>query len=173
MRWFPLTLFLGTLLAVGQNPAPTATAADSAQKKIRVEGTILSLNGEAVRKATVRLQGTITQPGQPPTSYGESTDNDGKFVFEDVAAGRYMLSCGKSRIRHYALRRPLQHLAWHTAQSHSGNGTEGPGGEDDSPGRDRREGAGSGRRPSDWISSTNDAQTPTCADASNCNQPAA
>jgi len=96
MRWFPLTLFLGTLLAVGQNPAPTATAADSAQKKIRVEGTILSLNGEAVRKATVRLQGTITQPGQPPTSYGESTDNDGKFVFEDVAAGRYMLSAEKA-----------------------------------------------------------------------------
>ena len=60
-----------------------------------MEGTILSLSGDLVRKATVRLQGTGGQPGQPPASYSETTDNAGKFVFEDVAPGRYMLSAEK------------------------------------------------------------------------------
>lgn len=106
MRWFPLALLFGASLAAAQGVATqtapstvapsTTSTADSEQKKIRVEGSILSLNGEVVRKATVRLQGTLIQPGQLPTSYSESTDNEGKFVFEDVAPGRYMLSAEKA-----------------------------------------------------------------------------
>jgi protocatechuate 3,4-dioxygenase beta subunit len=102
MRWFPLILLLGASLAAAQNtPSTPPTSSNGAtpaseQKKIRVEGTILSLNGEAVRKATVRLMGTVLQPGQLPGNYSESTDNEGKFVFEDVAAGRYMLSAEKA-----------------------------------------------------------------------------
>jgi protocatechuate 3,4-dioxygenase beta subunit len=53
------------------------------------------MNGEAVRKATVRLQGSVLQPGQLPSTYSETTDNEGKFVFEDVPAGRYTLSSEK------------------------------------------------------------------------------
>ena len=87
MRRFPLTLILGACIA-GAQPA-----AD--QKSIHVEGTIVSLNGDAVRKATVRLQGAVLQPGQPPGMYSETTDNAGKFVFEDVAPGRYTLSAEK------------------------------------------------------------------------------
>ncbi len=95
MRWFPpLTLLLGASFAAAQNaPSPAATA-DSAQK-IRVEGNILSLNGDLVRKATVRLQGTPSQPGQPPTSYVETTDSAGKFLFDDISPGRYTLSAEK------------------------------------------------------------------------------
>jgi protocatechuate 3,4-dioxygenase beta subunit len=96
MRWFPLALFFGASIAVAQNTPTPAVAPDSAQKNARVEGTILSLNGEAVRKANVRLQGAPTQPGQLPGTYSESTDNEGKFVFEDVAPGRYMLSAEKA-----------------------------------------------------------------------------
>jgi protocatechuate 3,4-dioxygenase beta subunit len=95
MRWFPLIQLLCAFVVAAQNTPSSTPAADSEQKKIRVEGNILSLNGEAVRKATVRLQGTAIQPGQLPTSYSESTDNDGKFVFEDVSPGRYMLSAEK------------------------------------------------------------------------------
>jgi hypothetical protein len=87
MRWFPLALLLSASLAGAQS--------DANQKTARVEGTVLSLNGDLVRKATVRLQGTAGQPGQPATAYSESTDNRGKFVFEDVSPGRYTLSADK------------------------------------------------------------------------------
>lgn len=99
MRWFPLALVFTAWVTAAQNtpPAPGAgTTPDSEKKKIRIEGTVLSLNGEAVRKATVRLQGGIAQPGQLPGNYSESTDNAGKFAFEDVAAGRYALSVEKA-----------------------------------------------------------------------------
>ena len=100
MRWFPLALVVpGVVLAsfaAAQNvPAPSA-APDAEQKKTRLEGTIFSLSGEGVRKATVRLQGGSAQPGQPPGSYSETSDAAGKFVFEDVAPGRYTLSAEKA-----------------------------------------------------------------------------
>ena len=95
MRWFPVALLFSASLGGAQN-APAIAAAPDAGQKIRVEGTILSLNGEMVRKATVRLQGMSTQPGQPPTSYSETTDKAGKFVFDDVAPGRYLLSAEKA-----------------------------------------------------------------------------
>jgi len=106
MRWFPFALVFCASLASAQvpvrvAPAPppsgtpsTTTAADGA-KKARLEGMVLSLNGEAVRKATVRLQGSAIQPGQPPSTYSETTDNEGKFAFEDVPAGRYSLTSEK------------------------------------------------------------------------------
>src|ERR1700681_4247353 len=97
MRWFPLTLLAGAFVVSAQNPPSAVTPSDSQQKKIHLEGTIFSLNGEVIRKATVRLQGTIAQPGQLPTNYSESTDNEGKLVFEDVAACRYTLSAEKAR----------------------------------------------------------------------------
>ena len=87
MRWFPLALLLSASFA-GAQP-------DASQKTTRVEGTILSMNGDPVRKATVRLQGGGGQPGQPPVSYSEASDNGGKFLFDDVAPGRYTLSAEK------------------------------------------------------------------------------
>ena len=87
MRWFPLALLLCAPFAGAQS--------DANQKTGRVSGTVLSLNGDMVRKATVRLQGTGGQPGQPPVSYSETTDNGGKFLFEDIAPGRYTLSAEK------------------------------------------------------------------------------
>lgn len=96
MHWLPLSLLFGASLAAAQNTPATATSTADPGQKIRVEGTIFSLNGDLVRKATVRLQGTTGQPGQPPAIYSESTDNAGKFVFEDVAPGRYMLSAEKA-----------------------------------------------------------------------------
>ena len=114
MRWSPLALLLGLSIAAAQvalpppppppppsfQPAPTSTSGASSapatgEKPARLEGTILSLNGEAVRKATVRIQGTILQPGQVAGNYSESTDNEGKFIFENVPPGRYTLVAEK------------------------------------------------------------------------------
>jgi protocatechuate 3,4-dioxygenase beta subunit len=76
-----IVLFLiGAALAVGQAPA----------QKARITGSVIALNGEPVRKATMRLQ------GQPPSSYTATTGDDGKFAFEDVAPGRYTLAAEKA-----------------------------------------------------------------------------
>jgi protocatechuate 3,4-dioxygenase beta subunit len=92
----PLILLFCALFAAAQNtPAPPPTGPGLSGQKIRVEGTILSVAGDMVRKATVRLQGTSSQPGQPPTSYVETTDSAGKFLFDDIAPGRYTLSADK------------------------------------------------------------------------------
>jgi len=106
MRWFPFALVCCASLATAQISAPraiplppppsqsSATTGADGVKKARLEGIVLSLNGEAVRKATVRLQGTALQPGQSST-YSETTDNEGEFIFEDVPAGRYTLTSEK------------------------------------------------------------------------------
>jgi hypothetical protein len=94
------------LCAVALAQSIPTGAADSEKKKIRVEGRVTSLNGDVVRKANVRLQpaGGIqllgppngTQTNQPPSTYSESSDETGKFVFEDVAPGRYLLTSEKT-----------------------------------------------------------------------------
>jgi protocatechuate 3,4-dioxygenase beta subunit len=105
MRNFLLALMLASA-AAAQTNSDTA-AAEAEKKKIRVEGRVTSLNGEVVRKATVRLQpaGGLQligpppgggQGNQPPSTYSETSDESGKFVFENVAAGRYVLTAEKT-----------------------------------------------------------------------------
>lgn len=100
-----LTLAAAASAQNNSNGANPNAAADAEKKKIRVEGRVLSLNGEAVRKATVRLQpaGGIQLAGPPgqqnnqlPSTYSEATDDSGKFAFEDVAPGRYMMTSEKT-----------------------------------------------------------------------------
>lgn len=108
MRRFPLAVVLCASLGLAQVPvalppppppfAPSSApppASATNEKPARVEGTIFSLNGDAVRKAIVRLQGSAGQPGQPPTSYVETADSAGKFVFDNIAPGRYTLTAEK------------------------------------------------------------------------------
>ncbi len=96
MRAFLLLTFLAVFVH-GQQAQP-----DPDKKKIRVEGRVVALNGEAVRKATVRLQGAFNlqlngpAPATPPPNYSETTDDAGKFTFEDVAEGRYNLTSEKT-----------------------------------------------------------------------------
>jgi len=63
------------------------------EKKTRLEGRVIALNGEAVRKATVRLQaaGQLVAVQPPAAALSKTTDDTGKFAFEDVPAGRYTL----------------------------------------------------------------------------------
>ena len=103
MQRFLLALMLAAVAGAQSNP--TAGSPDADKKKVRVEGRVISLNGETVRKATVRLQpsGGIqlagpagSQNNQPPSTYSETSDESGKFVFEDVAPGRYTLTSEKT-----------------------------------------------------------------------------
>ncbi len=109
-----LAIFITPLVA--QTPAPLATrapipnptAAPSAntQGSARLEGRVISLAGDPLRKATVRLQMLAgprpaqTTAGTPMqvimSNYSSTTDNDGGFVFEDVEPSRYALSAERN-----------------------------------------------------------------------------
>src|SRR5579863_6579774 len=97
MRPFLLALLWASVIAAQTQP-PVGGVPDPDKKKIRLEGSVLSITGEPVRKATLRLQGNgPAQGGQLlPTTYTESTDTAGKFVFEDVAEGSYTLAADKA-----------------------------------------------------------------------------
>src|ERR1051326_93239 len=102
-----LPAFIVSALVLAQSN-PNGGAAEAEKKKtIRIEGRVTSLNGEVVRKATVRLQPAFgpqfaappapgTQTNQIPSTYSESSDEAGKFVFENVAPGRYTLTSEKT-----------------------------------------------------------------------------
>jgi protocatechuate 3,4-dioxygenase beta subunit len=88
----------GVVAIAQQAPQPATGAAN--QKPIRLEGRVVGLNGDPVRKANVRLQGSgpaiPVQNSQGPTSYLQTTDDAGKFVFDNVAPGSYTLSADKN-----------------------------------------------------------------------------
>jgi protocatechuate 3,4-dioxygenase beta subunit len=77
-------------------------------KPIRVEGRVLDVNGAAVRKANVHLQ-SAAQPaptGQTSAAYSQTSDDAGRFAFDNVTPGRYTLSVNKTGFlpAHYGAR---------------------------------------------------------------------
>jgi beta-lactamase regulating signal transducer with metallopeptidase domain len=79
-----------------QAPAPAQPAPDSSQQaKISVSGVVQSTTHEALKKANVRLQMIGGPSGQMPFAYSESTDDAGKFTFENIAPGTYSLTGSK------------------------------------------------------------------------------
>jgi hypothetical protein len=92
MRKLLPALILSAVVLAQSNP--NGGTADAEKKKIRIEGRVISLNGEVVRKANVRLQpaGGLQFLGppangaagnQPPSTYSESSaafsDHAGKI----------------------------------------------------------------------------------------------
>jgi len=80
-------------------PPQAAVAGASGAEKLknaRVEGTVSSLTGEPLKKATVRLTTNSAPANQGPASYAETTDDAGKFAIEDVQPGSYTLSATKT-----------------------------------------------------------------------------
>src|SRR5580692_5856938 len=67
------------------------------EQKCRVEGQVLSIAGAPLKKTTLRLQWS-GQPSQSttPTSYVAMSDNEGKFLFEEVVPGTYILSAQRT-----------------------------------------------------------------------------
>jgi len=99
-----LCVLAGLPLAAQQNQ-PADPAAD--QKKIRLEGKVISAAGEPLSRATVRLSpgGNINiiggprgggPGGGPPGSFSSSTDEQGKFVFEGVTPNTYQMTAERN-----------------------------------------------------------------------------
>jgi protocatechuate 3,4-dioxygenase beta subunit len=71
-------------------------------EKARMEGQVISLTGEPIKKAAVRLQGNSTPQintgagPSMPTAYTAQSDAAGNFVFEEVEPGRYTLSADRA-----------------------------------------------------------------------------
>jgi hypothetical protein len=78
MRLGLLPFFLAAGFAAGQ------ASQSGAEPKSRLEGRILSTTGEPVKKATVRLE-------NDSVSYFDTSDNEGKFLFENIQPGSYTL----------------------------------------------------------------------------------
>ena len=90
-----MRLWIAVCLALPHISAQSTAPSTAAAKKIRLEGRVASINGEAVRKASVRLQLAV-QNGQQQAGYVEVSDKDGKFLFDNVAPGRYTLTAEKT-----------------------------------------------------------------------------
>ncbi len=88
MRLLALVAVVATIAFAQQVPQPAA--GDSDKKPIRLEGRVVGVNGAPLRKANVHLQGSGA--GVPVL---QTTDDAGKFVFDNVAPGRYTLSADK------------------------------------------------------------------------------
>ncbi len=82
-------------LVGAQAPQQTAPPTE-APKKARIEGSVVSLTGEAIPRAQVRLNGSASvQNGQltPGAAFTATSGDDGKFAIENIDPGRnYQLS---------------------------------------------------------------------------------
>src|SRR5437773_1013524 len=89
-----------TLGQVSTAPPAAAPNPDKPKEKSKVEGRVISLaTGEPVRKATLRMRGVVTTAitnSADVPNYTSTTDNEGKFLFEDIEPGRYMLSAERA-----------------------------------------------------------------------------
>jgi hypothetical protein len=60
----------------------SATFLQAREENCRVVGQVLNIAGTPLKRATVRLQSAATTSN--PATYTDSSDNEGKFAFEDV-----------------------------------------------------------------------------------------
>jgi hypothetical protein len=95
--------FAQTPVATSYNNAAAPGGASDPQSLARLEGRVISVAGDPLRKATVRMQmmtpaRTPGATGQPPaiTNYTSTSDNDGNFLFEDLQPGRFDLSAERN-----------------------------------------------------------------------------
>jgi protocatechuate 3,4-dioxygenase beta subunit len=90
-----ISLFLAAASALAQAPVAPQTNSSSAEKNGVVEGSVVSLTDEPLRRATLRLLGAPgpTSTNAPPqtNNYSVSSDATGHFRFEVIEPGRYTL----------------------------------------------------------------------------------
>ncbi len=87
---------MGQVAPMQARPAPTpaaspTTQAGDAAKKARIEGLVVSITGEPIPRAQIRLQAPVSvQNGNsvPGGSYGATADAAGKFAIEDIEPAR-------------------------------------------------------------------------------------
>lgn len=93
--------------SVAQTPQTNAAgqAEDSAKRLCKVEGQLINLvTGEPVRKGNLSLKPSKSGA----TTYKANTDNEGKFLIENVEPGQYTLSADRTGFvtQEYGARRP-------------------------------------------------------------------
>src|SRR5579862_4405547 len=90
MRLFPLLLLFMAAIAAAQSA--------DADKPARLEGHVVSITGEPVKKATVVLSGSQFTEGQPlkQFTYIETSDSAGAFVFPSLPPAFYILSAERT-----------------------------------------------------------------------------
>lgn len=91
-----LVAFSCILPLLGQAPQAAAPPAvpKSDEKPATVSGKTVSAAGQALKKATLTLRwsGPLTSGQAMPNPYTTTSDAEGKFTFEAVEPGKYMLS---------------------------------------------------------------------------------
>lgn len=100
----PLPAAVPRVPAPGQPPARDNAAAQTGTARIRGR-VVAGDNGLPLRRAQVRLTGAV--PGEPRLA---ATDEQGRYEFKELPAGRYTLSATKSGYLtlSYGQRRPLE-----------------------------------------------------------------
>src|SRR6266446_924368 len=95
-----ISLFTAATLVVTRGAAQAPAAASTYGL---LEGKVISLSGEPLRKATLHLRaapgpaapGIVNAPGQT-SNYSVPSDASGNFHFEGVEPGRYLLFADRS-----------------------------------------------------------------------------
>lgn len=83
-------------------PPPAAASNAESASPARIEGRVVSLVGDPLRKANLRLQGMFRPPSpgstQPPvtTNYTTTSDAEGNFVFEEIEPGGFTLQAERA-----------------------------------------------------------------------------
>lgn len=104
---FNAIAFLSAAVVSSAQVSPPAQSAAPAgdpnvvPEKCKIEGRVVSLaTGVPLKKAAMRLRATVqtASPGTQPTitNYTSATDAEGKFLFEDLDAGTYILSADRT-----------------------------------------------------------------------------
>jgi len=93
MRWCLLCLSLLATLV---------TAQQQQDQKARLQGQVITAAGAPLSKTTVRLQAASQMNQTNFANYAVSSDRDGKFLFDDVIPGTYVLVAERTGYLHMA-----------------------------------------------------------------------
>lgn len=83
-----LALALCAGIAGAQSAPPLK---EEAKKFATVEGRTLAADSSPLRKSTLTLRQSYNRPIERPQTYATTSDAEGKFIFEDVEPGAYLL----------------------------------------------------------------------------------
>ena len=88
---FPLAALLLAVSAAAQQQPTAATSSTAPKDLATLEGRTTAPGGQPLRKTALSLRPAVATGGEMPQPYGATSDAEGKFRFEGVEPGRYLL----------------------------------------------------------------------------------